>query len=321
MPRTTAIAEPASTMPARCSSAFSCGPAGSSATVVAFVCEREQGGDDEDDRPQRQHPFRTAELQERQRRHHHEEAHDRPDERELRVRFEQLVVGAYHRRHERGLRHGVALGHHQQQEGEGEQQERVDIADHQGAHDRATDRRTDQDDSTATLHAVERRPDHRGDYREGRSGEQQVESDAPPRRIGRDVEEQRTGQSHGDGGVASHHERMSAGETGERRRDEALLGLDGRAHRDGVERRRHWLIVRAGGRHPSGGTVAQRGLEEHARPGRQGRPQPARRGDGPHPAGRRAPDSGRTSPVRGRCGCTGRGAPRRCRRARAGAVR
>ena len=73
------------------------------------------------------------------------------------------------------------------------------------------------------------------------------------------------GERDGDQCVARDHEAVGAREPRERRRDEAVLGLDGLAHRDGIERRRHSPIVRAGWDTRVSGSVGrngQRGLQE-----------------------------------------------------------
>ena len=58
--------------------------------------------------------------------------------------------------------------------------------------------------------AVERRADERGDHRERRHRERQVEEDLPARVVRVEVEEERAGQGDRDQGIARRHQHMGA---------------------------------------------------------------------------------------------------------------
>ena len=137
---------------------------------------------------------------------------DTGDHAQLRVRLDQLDLRADHRRDQRRLRHGVRLLEHHRREGQGEQQDVVQVRGHQqGDHD-AHDRDQLDDQPTAAGHPVDRRADQRGDDRERGDADREEEQHLGRAPLPADVEEQRPGERDGHHRVAGGHQRMCPGE-------------------------------------------------------------------------------------------------------------
>ncbi len=137
---------------------------------------------------------------------------------ELRVGLDQLLVVAHRGRHHRGPGDQVGLARDQHQERLEVEEDAGEVPHDQHAQEGPEGHRADDHPPAAALEPVDDRPDQRRRHRERRERQQQVEPHLPLRLAERDGEEHRPGQTHREQGVATHRERVGAGQAGERRR-------------------------------------------------------------------------------------------------------
>ena len=127
-------------------------------------------------------------------------------------------------RHERGLRDAVRLAENEDEERQREQEQVVDMAHHEDAHERA-EAGGEHDHETATAaDPVDRRTDEWRHDGEGRHRQHEVEGDLVARRTGRDRKEQGPREGDGHQGVGRDRERMHPSQAGERRDREGIGG-------------------------------------------------------------------------------------------------
>ena len=183
----------------------------------------------------------TDRLLEQGCRHDRHRADEAGDQTQLRVRLDEFLLAAHHRRHERALGDRVGLLRHHRHEREREQQEAVGVEGHQDRqHHAHHGDRLDHQASPAG-HAIDRRADQRRDEQERHEADAEEEHHAAPRRVGVEAEEHGVGQGDGHRRVAGCHGRVGAGQTtepGTARRDASRRGSAGRrvgAH-DGIVR-------------------------------------------------------------------------------------
>ena len=96
-------------------------------------CRTRRRAEDEHERARAQHPRRARHLEDERRDRRRDRRADHGDDREPRVREDELVVRVDHRGHERALGDRLALREHQRAERERVEQRTVDLVRHQQA--------------------------------------------------------------------------------------------------------------------------------------------------------------------------------------------
>ncbi len=184
---------------------------------VTWEAGRRHECDGEEDRavPQRRRaPERDLEQRGRE---HGGDAGDAGDQPELRVRLDELALGAHHARHEGRLRHAVRLLQHERREHEWEQRQLVGETHHQQLqHDAGRGDRL-HDEAASAPDAVDDRADQRRDDQERGEADDEEQQHLAARRARVDVEEERVGEGDHHRRLAAHHRRVGEGEPAELR--------------------------------------------------------------------------------------------------------
>ncbi len=129
----------------------------------------------------------------------------------------------------RGSYHSVGLRQHQRAERTGIQDEQVArVTGHDQGEDRAADRGAGHRPAAPVLEPVESGADHRGDHRERRHRDQQVQQDVAPLRMGRRAEEDGARERDDDHRVGAVAEYLVPDECGQ----PGLVGTVGLARAD-----------------------------------------------------------------------------------------
>ena len=142
-----------------------------------------------------EHAARPEEVQHAAREQATGEPGERADARQPGVGRDEVALVVDQQRDERPFDHGVGPPDHEDRERLRIEEERCGCSSPAGARARAP-RRAGGGEQTAppTAEAVEGRPEQRRHDRDGCHREQEVEGEAGPRDVGRDVEEERSGE-------------------------------------------------------------------------------------------------------------------------------
>jgi hypothetical protein len=143
----------------------------------------------------------------RQDRQRSDEARDQP---ELRVRLDELLLGADDARHEGALRDRVRLLHHERAEREREQQERVERERHQQRQHHPDEHDDLDHEPAAAPHPVDGRPDERRHEQERDEADAEEQQHSPRGGVRIDAEQHRVGERDRHRRVAGGHRGVGA---------------------------------------------------------------------------------------------------------------
>ena len=239
-PRTTSWSSKGRRSSSATSSSLSSASPSRASALLMRRRSRAHRGDDEHERREDEHRLGVEGLEQADARQRDREPRERAEQGELGVEAREALghVGALlarrpprlvdplfggelvrrrHLGHERAPRHEVELGEDEDAERLGEQPQRVQARRHEDAQHDAAGRRRDDDQPPRAPVRVDRRSEERGDDRERRDGQQQVEEDLALGGLRGDREEEGARERDRDEGVAREHRHLDEREPAERR--------------------------------------------------------------------------------------------------------